>query len=324
MQTRFVYFIALLLSIAFSGKGLAQDKKATKKTPVHNYDSRFIDGKSKSTLVTESGDDLYRMEMENDKIMALYVNDEKIPESHYNEYSLIIAKLKEQLKIDKKQALEDQRQAKKDQQQAKRDGEQAHRDMIQAKLDREQAMKDKNNFEADKRRSMKERVHLEIEIEHLEEAKEKADQDQYNAITQREKEIEVSREQMEIKKSAEEDMKELEKDQEQAKKDQAQAKLDQEQSVRDQIQAKKDQEQAEEDQRLLKLLINDLIKDGIITGEKDLHTLSLTTEGMTVNDVKQSNETANRYKKKYKRFSTGNFNYEVTSNGSKSIRMHRG
>ncbi|MEP6727484.1 MAG: hypothetical protein ABJC98_16815, partial [Bacteroidota bacterium] len=94
-------------------------------------------------------------------------------------------------------------------------------------------------------------------------------------------------------------------------------------AIKDQAQAKIDQKQAEEDQKLMKQLVSDLIKDGIVPDEQRLLSVTLSSTGMTVNDKKQPDEVYRKYKEKYNRFATGNFSYGNTQNGNKSIHMHR-
>jgi flagellar biosynthesis GTPase FlhF len=101
------------------------------------------------------------------------------------------------------------------------------------------------------------------------------------------------------------DQEQAKRDQEQAGKDQEQAKRDQEQAGRDQEQAKRDQEQAEEDQRVLKLLMGDLVKDGIVSGEDDVHSLRMNADEMWVNGKKMTDTVFEKYKNKYPRFAHG-------------------
>jgi hypothetical protein len=110
------------------------------------------------------------------------------------------------------------------------------------------------------------------------------------------------------------DQEQAKRDQEQAVRDQEQAKRDQEQAQRDQVQAKHDQEEALEDQRVLKLMMGDLVKDGIIvSSEDDVHSLRMNADEMWVNGIKMSNSMYEKYSKKYPRFAhghseNGNFN----------------
>ena len=100
------------------------------------------------------------------------------------------------------------------------------------------------------------------------------------------------------------DREEAVKDQEQAVRDQAQAKLDQEQAVKDQEQAKLDQKQAAEDQRLIKEMISDLVKDGIVPDEKSLRSVTFDAAEMTVNGKKQPDDVFKHYKEKYTRLAS--------------------
>ena len=168
------------------------------------------------------------------------------------------------------------------------DNIQAKKDQAQARLDQKQAMKDQAQARIDQAQALKEQANA------------KLDQGQ-----------------------AERDQVQAKKDQEQATKDQEQAKLDQEQAAKDQEQAKLDQKQAEEDQKLMKELISDLIKDGIIPDEKSLISVTLNSTEMTVNDKKQPDEVFARYKEKYGRFALGNFTYGGSQNSYRGIHMSR-
>jgi colicin import membrane protein len=165
---------------------------------------------------------------------------------------------------------------------------QAKKDQAQARLDQQQAMKDQAQAKLDQAQALKEQANAKLD-------QEQAERDQIQA----------------------------KKDQEQATKDQAQAKLDQEQAVKDQEQAKLDQKQAEEDQRLMKEMIGDLIKDGIIPDEKSLISVTLNSTEMTVNDKKQPDDVFARYKEKYGRWALGNFTYGGSQSSYRGVHMGR-
>jgi len=158
------------------------------------------------------------------------------------------------------------------------DREQAKRDQAQAGRDQEQAKRDQEQARRDQAQALKDQEQA------------KRDQEQ-----------------------AGKDQEQAKRDQEQAVRDQEQAKRDQEQAGRDQIQAKHDEEQALEDQRVLKLLMGDLVKDGIVSSEDDVHSLRMNADEMWVNGKKITDTVFEKYKKKYPRFAhghteDGNFN----------------
>jgi colicin import membrane protein len=172
----------------------------------------------------------------------------------------------------------------------------------QIRLDKIQARKDQAQAKLDQQQAEKDQVQAKLD-------QQQAEKDQANAkLDQRQ---------------AENDQVQAKKDQEQAEKDQVQAKADQQQAAKDQEQAKLDQKQAEEDQQLMKEMICDLIKDGIVPDEKSLHTISLSQTEMTVNDKKQPDAVFVRYKEKYGRFALGNFTFGDGQNSYHGIRMSR-
>jgi len=170
--------------------------------------------------------------------------------------------------------------------QARKDQAQALKDEAQARVDRQQAMRDQQQAEKDRQQADREQV--------------QAKKDQEDALK---------------------DQAQAKLDQEQAVKDQAQAKIDQEQALKDQEQAKLDQKQAEEDQRMMKEMISDLIKDGIVPDEKSLYSVTLDSNGMTVNDKKQPEDVYKRYREKYKRWADYNFSYGDGSYNSRGIHI---
>ena len=214
--------------------------------------------------------DKYEMKLVGGKPIMLIVNGEKIAPADYGKYSNVIGEIRAQIKRDREQAKRDQAQARIDQEQAKRDQEQARRDQEQAGREQEEARHEQAQAERDQVQAGKDQEQA------------KRDQEQ-----------------------AGRDQEQAKRDQEQAKRDQVQAKYDQVQAKYDQEQAKYDQEQAKEDQRQLKLMISDMVSDGIIPNEDALHSLRMNADEMIVNGKKMSDNVFNKYKERYPRFAHG-------------------
>jgi len=297
MKTNFIKYGAFIAAIVFTTAASAQKKPATKKAHVsHGYSNMYSseNGDGKEHIRTEENGKEYELTMQNGKLTELYVDGEKIPESKFGDYADFIARMKEQIKRDKIQARKDQEQALRDQAQARRDQEQAKRDQEQARRDQAQAGKDQEQAKRDQEQASRDQ--------------EQAKRDQEQAVKEQ--------------ASAKLDQEQAARDQEQAKRDQEQASRDQEQARRDQEQAKRDQIQAKKDQELMKQLISDLVKDGIVPDEKGLHELTISTDGMTVNGKQMSADVYSKYKSKYTRFSGSSIRYHNEGN-SRGISINR-
>jgi len=337
MQTKFVnYGVFLLLLTAQPAS--AQQPAQRHHVAGSNYTiSNDEPGKSKETVNTVIDNTSYRLIIINDKLTELYVDGKLVPPDQYSRYEETIKKIKEQLRLDRIQAKKDQEQAMKDQAQAKIQQEKAVKDQQQAKIDQEAAMKDQAAAKIQQEKAEKDQQQAKIDQEAATKdqaaakiQQEKAAEDQQQAKIDQENAVKEQAQAKIQQEKAAKDQQQAKIDQENAVKEQAQAKIqqekaakDQEQAMKDQAAAKIDEERAKEDQRLMKQLISDLVKDGIVSDEKSLQSVKISSTELLVNDKKQPDEVHLKYKTKYPRFATGNFSYEVSNDGNKTIHMHR-
>ncbi|ASZ13842.1 hypothetical protein KTO58_04915 [Chitinophaga pendula] len=129
----------------------------------------FLDGKS------------YRMRLERDKLVELYIDNQQIPATEWPKYDSVIRKLQEQLKKDRAQAEKDRAQAELDRQQAGRDRIQAEKDRARAEQDRQQADKDRIQAEKDRAQAERHRIQADKDRAHAEVARQQADKDRAQA-----------------------------------------------------------------------------------------------------------------------------------------------
>ena len=330
MQTKFVkysFFLLLLTAHTVS----AQQPSQRQRVAGNNYIiSKDETGKNKETVNTVIDNTSYQLILVNDKLTELHVDGKLVPPDQYDRYEEIVKKIKEQLRIDRIRAKKDQERAMVDQKKAKADQEEAMKDQAGAKLQQEKAAKDQQQAKRDQENAMKDQAAAKLQQEKAAKDQQQAKLDQENAMKdnaaaklQQEK---ATKDQQQAKLDQENAMKDdaaAKLQQEKAAKDQRQAKLDQEQAIKDQAMAKIDEERAKEDQRLMKQLISDLLKDGIINDEKGLQSIKMSSTELLVNDKKQPEQVYLKYKAKYPRFATGNFSYEVSADGNKTMHTHQ-
>ncbi len=172
-------------------------------------------------------------------------------------------------------------QIRKNKIQALRNQEQAVRNQEQAKKNQEQAVRNQEQEEKNQQQAVRNQ--------------EQAQKNQEQAVRNKEQE--------------EKNQGQVARNQEQAVRNQQQAVRNQEQAKKNQLQAEKNRIQAEENERLMKQLVQDLVADKIIPDENSLHDLTINSDGMTVNGVKQPDGVFKKYKEKYDSFSMGDFSY---------------
>ncbi|MES2109376.1 MAG: hypothetical protein V4577_11540 [Bacteroidota bacterium] len=299
MKTKFLKYgvlgiAAMVWGVTAQAQVRASNGKAKKSQGMHtSYSSQTNDnnGDEVQRIETEIDGKEFKIKLVNDKIVSMYVDDEKVAPADYGKYETQITEIREQIKRDRIQAEKDRHQADLDRQQADRDRAQAEKDRHQADLDRQQADRDRVQAEKDRHQADLERQQADGERGQVEKDRQQAERDRHQADLDRE-----------------------------------QAGRDRIQADKDRAQAEIDRKHAEEDRKVMAQLINDLVSDKIIPNEDALHNLTMDDDEMTVNGKKQPDAVFNKYKEKYKRFAGGEFSYENSYNGTshrRGIHMSR-
>jgi hypothetical protein len=82
-------------------------------------------------------------------------------------------------------------------------------------------------------------------------------------------------------------------------------------------------EKIDADQTMMSNMIDDLIKDGIVSSQKELVSVTLSAAEMTVNDKKLPSAIFSRYKEKYSTWAAGNFSYGGNQQNHSGIHIRR-
>ncbi|PWK80049.1 hypothetical protein LX99_00513 [Mucilaginibacter oryzae] len=181
MKTNYLKGALLLVTMTALTHAANAQSPANKKSYLANTKYDDIGGKGRERIETNYKGKNYRMELANNKLLALVVDGEVIPSTKWNEYSKEVAAIREQTRKDRIQAKKDQVQAHHDQQQAKLDQEQAARDQRQAKLDQEQAARDQERAKIEQERAAKDQEQAKRDREQAVRDQEQARRDQAQA-----------------------------------------------------------------------------------------------------------------------------------------------
>jgi len=166
--------------------------------------------------------------------------------------------------------------------QIRKNKEQAIRNEEQARLNQ---IQDKKNEEQAKRNEEQARLNQVQEKKNEEQAVRNEEQARLNQIQEKKNEEQVGR-------------------------NQEQAAKNEERALLNEIQAKKNEAQAAENERMMKQMIADLLSDKIIPNANGLHDLTLNSDEMIINGIKQPDDVFKKYKEKYSGFSKGSFSYK--------------
>jgi colicin import membrane protein len=150
--------------------------------------------------------------------------------------------------------------------------------LTQVKLDEEQAKKDRAQAELDRQQADKDRARADIDRQQADRDREQAEKDRQQADLDRQQAM---------------------KDKQQAEKDRQQAGKDRLQAESDRAQAEIDRKQADEDRKLVQSLTSDLVSEKVVSSENDLYSVELSSDGLIVNDKKQSADLFQKLKAKY-------------------------
>ena len=227
------------------------------------------------TYITYKDDRLYNFALEQDKIVELFVDKRKVPADSFYVYQPLVNKLWEQIKKDKAQAEEDEKQALQDKEQAEADAVQARADKVQAEKDAIEAEQDKVQAEEDAVEAKEDKV--------------QAEEDRKQAMEDK----------VQAEKEAQEERVQVEEDRKQAKLDAVQAQRDREQAQKDRVQAQLDAKQAAEDRAVMKSLLVELVKEGLVPDEKSVRSLHLNEDEFIINGKLQSEELHKKYMTKF-------------------------
>ncbi|QHV94475.1 hypothetical protein [Spirosoma endbachense] len=103
----------------------------------------------------------------------------------------------------------------------------------------------------------------------------------------------------------------------------SQTRFDQEQIHASQTHTGISHENVDADQTMMSNMIDDLIKDSIVSSQKELVSVTLSATEMTVNGKKLPSAIFSRYKEKYSMWAAGNFSYGGNQQSHSGIHIRR-
>lgn len=268
-------------------------------TRTHTSDYNWLNVQSDSTgdptkLITlHKSNEVYKIKVTNEKIVEMYIDDKKVPESDFAKHASMVKEILEQVKRDEEQAARDREQAERDRRQADKDRQQAEKDRQQADRDRERA--DQDRVQANQHREQAERDRAQSQRD-----REQADKD---------------------RAQAERDRQRADQDRVQAGRDREQAERDRRQADKDRAQAEIDRKQAEEDRKKMAAFFEDLVKENIVGSKEEVRVAELTDESFIVNDKKQPDAIHRKFKSKYLSGSGSRLRY-TSQNGNRHFGIY--
>jgi FtsZ-interacting cell division protein ZipA len=134
-----------------------------------------------SRIRTNRDGKIYEMELNNERMTSLVVDGVEIPADKWDNYSKVIAEVREQMRKDKIQAQKDQQQAARDQEQAQKDQIQAQKDQQQAQKDQQQAARDQEQARLDQIQAEKDQQQAQKDQQQAARDQEQAKRDQIQA-----------------------------------------------------------------------------------------------------------------------------------------------
>ncbi|HEX2607251.1 MAG TPA: hypothetical protein VHK91_07725 [Flavisolibacter sp.] len=186
------YALLLTGAMLWMQQGSAQQKKETTTSSKYggfNVTSTSTDGKGDMYIQYTEDGHRYRIRLQDSKIVELFHDDEKVPETDFPKYEAMVKKILVQVE-------KDRQQAEKDRAQAELDREQASKDRLQAEKDRAQAEKDRQQAQLDREHSDKDRLQAQKDREQAERDRTQAEKDRQQAVKDRAR-AEIDRKQAE-------------------------------------------------------------------------------------------------------------------------------
>ncbi len=257
-------------------------------------------GDPNKQITLYKNNEVYKIKVTNEKIVEMYIDDKKVPESDFPKHASMVKEILEQVKRDEEQAARDREQAERDRRQADRDRQRAELDRTQAEKDRQQADRDRERADQDRVQANKHRDQAGRDRAQSVRDREQADKDRAQAGRDRQR---------------------ADQDRVQAGRDREQAERDRRQADKDRAQAEIDRKQAEEDRKKMAAFFEDLVKENIVGSKEEVRVVELTDDSFIVNDKKQPVALHQKFKSKYLNGSGSRLRY-INENGRRGFGIY--
>lgn len=288
MKNKFIQsFMVAAIAGLISTNVYSQEKESKEGNKISIQSIRMEDSETPTTMniTCRDGGKLYKMKVEDLKIVEMTIDDKKVPPEEFPNYEKLLKKILAKIEEDRAKAKEDRRHAVIEREKAEDDRE-------EVEGDRRQADREKDRFNEDRERVNSERADASRERERAYSDARRAERNAESVVGDRKRSEDEYERTQEHRAKAERDRRNSDEYREHAEQERTRVSKDRDH-------ARVDRKRAEEDRQLLHDLLDDVVEQKIVNDEDDIKTLVLDEKKLIINGETQKEELHKKFKENY-------------------------